>query len=260
MIVTACLAAIGFLDDWRKLRKARPLKIREKFVAQTAVGLGLGAYLYRYPTDAVTTQLVVPFAKDWVPDLGAWYIVVVAVVVVGSSNAVNLTDGLDGLAIGPVVIAAGHLRASWRTSTGRRGRSPSYLRSPSSRRRASSRSSAGPSSGRRSAFSGSTAIRPRSSWATSASLSLGAAIAAVAVLTKQELLLADRRRAVRGRGALGHHPGRLLQDDRASASSRWRRSTITSSCSAGRSRVVIMRFWILAMLFAVLALSTLKLR
>jgi phospho-N-acetylmuramoyl-pentapeptide-transferase len=106
MIVTVCLAAIGFLDDWRKLRKARPLKIREKFVAQTAVGLGLGAYLYRYPTDAVTTQLVVPFAKDWVPDLGAWYIVVVALVVVGASNAVNLTDGLDGLAMGPVIVAA----------------------------------------------------------------------------------------------------------------------------------------------------------
>jgi phospho-N-acetylmuramoyl-pentapeptide-transferase len=106
LVVTACLAAIGFLDDWRKLRKARPLKIREKFVAQTAVGLGLGAYLYRYPSEGVTTQLVVPFAKDWVPDLGAWYIVVVALVVVGASNAVNLTDGLDGLAMGPVIVAA----------------------------------------------------------------------------------------------------------------------------------------------------------
>jgi phospho-N-acetylmuramoyl-pentapeptide-transferase len=106
LVVTALLAGIGFIDDWRKLRKARPLLIREKFVAQTAVGLGLGAYLYRYPSDNVTTQLVVPFAKDWVPDLGAWYIVLVALVVVGASNAVNLTDGLDGLAMGPVIVAA----------------------------------------------------------------------------------------------------------------------------------------------------------
>ena len=106
MIVTACLGLIGFYDDWLKLRKARPLKIREKFVAQTAVGLGLGAYLYRFPSDGVTTQLVVPFAKDWVPDLGPYYVLAAALIVVGASNAVNLTDGLDGLAMGPVIVAA----------------------------------------------------------------------------------------------------------------------------------------------------------
>ena len=106
LVVTALLGVIGFYDDWLKLRTRRPLKIREKFLAQSAVGLGLGAYLYRFPSDGVTSQLVVPFAKDWVPDLGAWYVVVVAVVVVGASNAVNLTDGLDGLAMGPVIVAA----------------------------------------------------------------------------------------------------------------------------------------------------------
>ncbi len=106
LIVTALLGAIGFYDDWLKLRKKRPLKIREKFLAQSAIGLGLGAYLYRFPSDGVTTQLVVPFAKEWVPDLGAWYVLVVALIVVGASNAVNLTDGLDGLAMGPVIVAA----------------------------------------------------------------------------------------------------------------------------------------------------------
>jgi phospho-N-acetylmuramoyl-pentapeptide-transferase len=106
LIVTALLGVIGFYDDWLKLRTKRPLKIREKFLAQSAVGLGLGAYLYRYQTDGVTSQLVVPFAKEWVPDLGAWYVLVVALIVVGASNAVNLTDGLDGLAMGPVIVAA----------------------------------------------------------------------------------------------------------------------------------------------------------
>ena len=106
MVVTALLGLIGFYDDWLKLRKRRPLKIREKFLAQSAVGLGLGAYLYRFPADGVTTQLVVPFAKEWVPDLGAWYILFAALIVVGASNAVNLTDGLDGLAMGPVIVAA----------------------------------------------------------------------------------------------------------------------------------------------------------
>jgi phospho-N-acetylmuramoyl-pentapeptide-transferase len=106
LVVTGALGALGFYDDWLKLRKARPLKIREKFVAQSAVGLGLGAYLYRFPADGVTTQLVVPFAKEWVPDLGPYYILAAALVVVGASNAVNLTDGLDGLAMGPVIVAA----------------------------------------------------------------------------------------------------------------------------------------------------------
>jgi phospho-N-acetylmuramoyl-pentapeptide-transferase len=105
LAVTLCLAAIGLYDDWLKLRRQRPLKIREKFVAQSAVGLGLGVYLYRYPSDGVTTQLVVPFVKDWVPDLGLSYVLFVALIVVGASNAVNLTDGLDGLAMGPVIVA-----------------------------------------------------------------------------------------------------------------------------------------------------------
>jgi phospho-N-acetylmuramoyl-pentapeptide-transferase len=106
LIITALLGALGFYDDWLKLRTKRPLKIREKFVAQSAVGLGLGAYLYRYQADGVTSQLVVPFAKEWVPDLGVGYVLVVALLVVGASNAVNLTDGLDGLAMGPVIVAA----------------------------------------------------------------------------------------------------------------------------------------------------------
>ena len=106
LVVTACLGALGLYDDWLKLRRQRPLKIREKFLAQLAIGLGLGAYLYRYPSDGVTTQLMVPFVKEWVPDLGVSYVFFVALIVVGASNAVNLTDGLDGLAMGPVIVAA----------------------------------------------------------------------------------------------------------------------------------------------------------
>jgi phospho-N-acetylmuramoyl-pentapeptide-transferase len=106
LIVTGLLGAIGFYDDWLKLRRQRPLKIREKLLAQSAVGLGLGAYLYRYPSDGVTTQLVVPFVKEWVPELGVSYMFFVALIIVAASNAVNLTDGLDGLAMGPVIVAA----------------------------------------------------------------------------------------------------------------------------------------------------------
>jgi phospho-N-acetylmuramoyl-pentapeptide-transferase len=106
LIVTAALGFLGGYDDWRKLRRHRPLKAREKFAVQLLIGLTLGLYLYRYPADGVTTQLVVPFTKDWVPDLGFSYVFFVALIVVGASNAVNLTDGLDGLAMGPVIVAA----------------------------------------------------------------------------------------------------------------------------------------------------------
>ena len=106
LLVTVALGAIGFYDDWLKLRTRRPLKIREKFLAQLAVGLAVGLYLYRFPSDGVTTQLSVPFAKEWIPDLGPWYILFAALIIVGASNAVNLTDGLDGLAMGPVIVAA----------------------------------------------------------------------------------------------------------------------------------------------------------
>jgi phospho-N-acetylmuramoyl-pentapeptide-transferase len=106
LLVTIALGAVGLYDDWLKLRTRRPLKIREKFLAQLAVGLMVGLYLYRFPADSVTTQLSVPFVKEWIPDLGAWYILFAALIVVGASNAVNLTDGLDGLAMGPVIVAA----------------------------------------------------------------------------------------------------------------------------------------------------------
>jgi phospho-N-acetylmuramoyl-pentapeptide-transferase len=106
LLVTVALGVIGFYDDWLKLQKRRPLTIRQKFMAQLAVGLAVGLYLYRFPSDSVTTQLSVPFAKEWIPDLGAWYILFAALIVVGASNAVNLTDGLDGLAMGPVIVAA----------------------------------------------------------------------------------------------------------------------------------------------------------
>jgi phospho-N-acetylmuramoyl-pentapeptide-transferase len=106
LLVTVALGAIGFYDDWLKLRTHRPLKIREKFLAQLLVGLAVGLYLYRFPADGVTTQLSVPFTKEWIPDLGPWYILFAALIVVGASNAVNLTDGLDGLAMGPVIVAA----------------------------------------------------------------------------------------------------------------------------------------------------------
>jgi len=66
----------------------------------------VGTYLYLFPADAFTTKLAIPFLKRWIPELGLAYIAFAMLVIVGCSNAVNLTDGLDGLAIVPTLMAA----------------------------------------------------------------------------------------------------------------------------------------------------------
>lgn len=96
-------ALIGFMDDYSKLKKKGGLTVSGKLSLQVTFSLliGLGLYLYNYET-----TLVVPFFKDWLIPLGVGFIPFVALVLVASSNAVNLTDGLDGLAVGPTLVAS----------------------------------------------------------------------------------------------------------------------------------------------------------
>jgi phospho-N-acetylmuramoyl-pentapeptide-transferase len=102
---TLAFGAIGFADDWLKVRRRanKGLSARAKFLLQCAVALLVGAALYQLP---VGRSLTFPFFKELVLDLGPFYLLLVLVVLVGSSNAVNLTDGLDGLAIGATLVAA----------------------------------------------------------------------------------------------------------------------------------------------------------
>src|SRR5262245_7140518 len=104
--VTVAFAAIGFIDDYGKLRRgnARGLSGRAKFLAQLAVALVAALILYNKPE--FNRELLFPFLKELQFNLGWWYVPFAAFVVVGASNAVNLTDGLDGLAIGPVMTTA----------------------------------------------------------------------------------------------------------------------------------------------------------
>ncbi len=102
--VTTAFGLIGFLDDYRKLRfqSSRGLKGRHKLLAQFLVAALAAVFLYQWP--GFDTSVTVPFFKDVRPELGWWYVPFACLVIVGASNAVNLTDGLDGLAIGPVMI------------------------------------------------------------------------------------------------------------------------------------------------------------
>ena len=105
--VTAGYGAVGFVDDYRKVRhgSSAGLAARWKLFWQTAIALAVASAIYLDPS--FDKELAVPFFKNFTPHLGLLYIPLATFIIVGASNAVNFTDGLDGLAIGPVMIAAG---------------------------------------------------------------------------------------------------------------------------------------------------------
>ena len=105
--VTAGYGLLGLVDDYRKVRHRHSdgVSARAKLFWQFLLALGVAWLIYTDP--AFDGELAVPFFKDFTPHLGWFYVPLAAVVIVGASNCVNLTDGLDGLAIGPVMIAAG---------------------------------------------------------------------------------------------------------------------------------------------------------
>ncbi|MEE8320096.1 MAG: phospho-N-acetylmuramoyl-pentapeptide-transferase [bacterium] len=100
---------VGLVDDIKKLygAKGKGLLIRTKFGFQLLIALGVATYLYLYPSDKFGPFLQVPFFKEVLLPLSVFYIPFVVLVIIGTSNGVNLTDGLDGLAIGPVMFASG---------------------------------------------------------------------------------------------------------------------------------------------------------
>jgi phospho-N-acetylmuramoyl-pentapeptide-transferase len=111
LLVTLAFGAIGWVDDYRKVTRRDPkgLPGRWKYLWQSVIGLVAVLLLFTAARAPVETQLIVPFVKSVAIDLGWWYPLLAYFVVVGTSNAVNLTDGLDGLAILPTVMIAGAL-------------------------------------------------------------------------------------------------------------------------------------------------------
>jgi len=105
LFVMFCFGVIGFVDDYLKVvrRDSRGLSKKAKFSLQVLVALCVAIALELYP--GFDSRLNLPFFKAVTPDLGLWYIPLAVFIIVGASNAVNLTDGLDGLAIGPIIVA-----------------------------------------------------------------------------------------------------------------------------------------------------------
>jgi phospho-N-acetylmuramoyl-pentapeptide-transferase len=260
VLVTAAFGGIGFADDYLKVRNHRNLGLtaRTKFLLQVLVGIGFGMALLYLPAEAgFNPTLTFPFIKKLVLHLGLFYIPFVAFVLTGASNAVNLTDGLDGLAIGATSVAA----ATYAVFTYVAGNFiiARYLQVAWV-----------PGAGEVAVFCGAmVGAGIGFLWFNShpaevfmgdvGSLSLGAAIGSVAVLAKQEILL-----VLVGGVFVMEAMSVIIQV--ASFKLRGKRVFRMSplhhhfELSGWAESKVIVRFWILSILFALLSLSTLKLR
>ncbi len=111
LIVTLAFGLIGGVDDYKKLvyGNSKGLSAKSKYLWQTVFALGAAYFMFATAKAPIETTLIMPFMKDVMLQMGWGFIVLSYFVIVGSSNAVNLTDGLDGLAIMPTVMVAGAL-------------------------------------------------------------------------------------------------------------------------------------------------------
>ena len=112
VVVALVFGVIGFIDDYLKISKksANGLNAKQKYLAQSFSAIAISLWIVSNTEQAISTDLLIPFFKDLTVPLGAIGLAVLSYfVIVGSSNAVNLTDGLDGLAIMPTVLIAGAL-------------------------------------------------------------------------------------------------------------------------------------------------------
>jgi len=258
LLVTAGYGLIGFIDDYSKLagKSSRGIPGKTRLIAEIIIALFVSVILYLKPE--FNLNVTIPFFKTLLPDIGWGYILLSTFIIVGAANAVNLTDGLDGLAIGPAVICfatyilfayfAGNIKVA------------SYLRVPYI-----------PGAGELAVFCGAlvgaglgflwfNAYPAEVFMGDVGSLSLGGALGTVAVITKQEILLAivggifvvetfsviaqvayfkmtGGKRILR-MAPLHHH----------------------FELKGWAEPKVIVRFWIISILLALLAISTLKLR
>ncbi len=259
MGVTMAYGTIGFMDDYLKVvrRDSSGLSGRVKLVLQTLIALGAALWIMKILPGELSTTLAVPFFKNILIDLGNGFLIFAIVVMVGASNAVNLTDGLDGLAIGPVMIATA-VFALIAYLIGHAGFS-SYLQIHHV-----------PGTGELAVFCGAliggglgflwfNAPPAKVFMGDTGSLALGGALGVISVITKHELVLAIvgglfvletvsvivqvasfklTGKRVFAMAPLHHHFEKKG----------WAEPTI------------VIRFWIIALILALIGLSTLKLR
>ena len=251
---------IGFVDDYRKIAKRRNLGLtaRAKLGWQILIAAAIGVILVSLAeNDLYTTRLSLPFLKQWTPDIGWFYVAFIVMVIVGAANAVNLTDGLDGLAVGSVLVAAstfailsyvvGHAVAA------------GYLGIINVKGTGELTVFCGALVGACLGFLWYNCNPAEVFMGDVGSMALGGAIGTIAVLTKQEFLLA----MVGGLFVL-EALSVIIQvaSFRLTGRRVFRMAPLHHHCElmVWPEPKVIIRFWIISILFALMSLSTLKLR
>jgi phospho-N-acetylmuramoyl-pentapeptide-transferase len=258
VLAAAGFGLIGLADDVRKLRTRKGLTAREKFGMQVILAVGVVQIVYwQPPANTWAPVLAIPFFKGWLVDLGWWWIPFAVLVIVGASNAVNLTDGLDGLAIGPVIMAGGafgvlaYLTGNFRAAD--------YLKILNVKGAGELTVFCGALIGAAIGFLWFNCHPAQVFMGDVGSLALGGAIGTLAVLTKAELLLpligglyvveaASVIIQVASFKLTGRRVFRMAPLHHHYELAGWAESKI------------VVRFWIISFALALLALTTLKLR
>ena len=261
LFVTFAYGAIGFIDDYRKLIKRRNLGLtaKQKFSAQIGIALAAGLAIAYLPSihNNYSTVLTFPFFKTLHLDLGPLYIAFIVVVIVGASNAVNLTDGLDGLAIGTTLIAA--VTYTILTYAAGNFRVADYLRIAWVPQAGELAVFCGAMVGASLGFLWFNAHPAEIFMGDVGSLALGGAIGTLAVMIKQEILL-----VFVGGLFVVEAVSVILQVASFKLTGRriFKMSPLHHhfELAGWRETKVVVRFWIIAIIFALLSLSTLKLR
>jgi len=261
LFVTFAYGAIGFIDDYRKLVKKRNLGLtaKEKFTMQIVVALAAGLAIAYLPSihNNYSTVVTFPFLKHFALNLGPAYIGLIVVILVGCSNGVNLTDGLDGLAIGSTLIVA--VTYTILTYAAGNFRIADYLRIAWVPQTGELAVFCGAMVGASLGFLWFNAHPAEIFMGDVGSLALGGAIGTLAVIIKQEILLGLV-------GGLFVLEGMSVVLQVASFKLTGRRIFKMSplhhhfELSGWRETKVVVRFWIIAIIFALVSLSTLKLR
>jgi phospho-N-acetylmuramoyl-pentapeptide-transferase len=261
VLITATLGfgLIGLVDDYLKvLRKNhRGLKACYKFSLQILLATGISLFLYHNPLDPYSTKLSVPFFKQWLIDLGFFYVPFTVFVIVGSSNAVNLTDGIDGLAIGLVAIAA--LANGVLVYTSGHARLADYLQVIYLPKTGELTVFCGAMLGAAIGFLWYNAYPAELFMGDVGSLGLGSALGTLAVITKHEIVL-----AVVGGIFVVETVSVVLQvlSFKLTGKRVFKMAPIHHhfEVKGWTEPKTVIRFWIVGILLALLSLSTLKLR
>ena len=257
LAVIAGYGAIGFVDDYKKVVEKNPkgLSPRQKMFWQVLLAAAFGITLYFIP--GFSEQLFFPFFKWLHPDLGIFFIIFATLVVVGASNSVNLTDGLDGLAIGPVAInAATYMLFTYIAGNAKLS---GYLQVPYVPGTGELAILCGAMVGAGLGFLWYNAYPAEVFMGDVGSLSLGGGLGALAVLTKQEILLVivggvfvvEALSVIFQVGSYKYRGKRIFR--MAPIHHHFELKGVAEP-------KIIVRFWIITIILALVAISTLKLR